>query len=207
MKTSLVVMAMLLLVCGVSVQANLLTNGDFALGSDGTTAPNNAALAWSQYNSSGGWNNRETSGNPIPGNYLLAIGAAGGYGAFGWQDVAGTAGVTYTLSADAALDNWWKNAGYLKIEFYNAGGTSPANLVGFAELSPHFAQAGYDTGLPWANYSITGTAPAGTATVRAVLGTWGEGGTARFDNAVLVPEPATMIMLGLGSLFMARRKK
>jgi hypothetical protein len=205
-KNGFVVMMLLLLVFGVSAQANMLTNGDFALGSDGTTAPNNAALAWSQYNSSGGWNNRETSGNPVPGDYLMAIGAAGGYGAFAWQDVAGTAGTTYKLSADSSLDNWWKNAGYLKIEFYDAGGTNPVNLVGFAE-SAHWAQAGYDTGLPWANYSITGTAPAGTATVRAMLGTWGEGGTARFDNAVLIPEPATMILLGLGSLAMLRRKK
>jgi hypothetical protein len=201
MKKVLILLAIFAM-AGIASAANLLTNGDFALGSDGTTAPNNAALAWSQYNSSGGWNNRETSGNPVPGDYLMAIGCAGGYGAFAWQDVVGTAGTIYKLSADSSLDNWWKNAGYLKIEFYDAG----AVMVGFAE-SPHWAQAGYDTGLPWANYSITGTAPAGTVTVRSMLGTWGEGGTARFDNAVLVPEPATMIMLGLGSLFMARRKK
>jgi len=201
MKKVLILLA-LFAAAGIASAANLLTNGDFALGSDGTTAPNNAALAWSQYNSSSsGWNNRETSGNPVPGDYLIAIGNAGGYGAFAWQDVAGTAGGTYTLSADAALDNWWKNAGYLKLEFYDAGST----MIGFAE-SAHFAQSGYDTGLPWAHYSITGTAPAGTVTVRSMLGTWGEGGTARFDNAVLVPEPVTMIMLGLGALLIRRKK-
>jgi hypothetical protein len=203
MKKVLLILA-LLAVSGIA-SANLLSNGDFALGSNGTTDPDNVALAWSQYNSSGGWNNRETNGNPVPGDYLMAIGAAGGYGAFAWQDVAGTAGATYQLTADSALDAWWKNAGYLKLEFYDAGGTDPVNMIGSAE-SAHWQQPGYDTGLPWANYSISGVAPVGTATVRAMLGTWGEGGTARFDNAVLVPEPATMLLLGLGGLLLRRSK-
>ncbi|MCE5185579.1 MAG: PEP-CTERM sorting domain-containing protein [Planctomycetaceae bacterium] len=197
--------AALLAVAGIA-SANMLTNGDFALGSGGTTDPDNAALAWSQYNSSGGWNNRETAGNPVAGDYLIAIGAAGGYGAFAWQDVAvADNGATYTLSADASLDKWWLNSGYLKIEFYDAGGTDPINMIGSAE-SAHFSQPGYDQGLPWANYSITGTAPAGTALVRVMLGTWGEGGTARFDNAVLVPEPITLVLLGLGGLALRLRK-
>ena len=135
-----VVLVLAALLCTSANAANLLINGDFALGSDGTTAPNNAALGWSQYNSSGGWNNRETANNPVPGDYLMAIGAAGGYGAFAWQDVAGTAGISYQLTADSALDNWWKNAGYLKLEFYDAGSV----MVGFAE-SAHWQQPGYDT--------------------------------------------------------------
>jgi hypothetical protein len=196
-----IVLVLASLLCTSANAANLLVNGDFELGSG------NVATSWSGFNSSaGGWNNRETANNPIPGNYLMAIGAAEGYGAGEYQDVAGIAGVTYTLSADASLDAWWKNAGYLKIEFYDAGGTDPVNMVGFAELSPHFAQPGYDTGLPWANYNISGLAPAGTVTVRAMLGTWGEGGTARFDNAVLTPEPATLAILGLGGLLLRRRK-
>jgi hypothetical protein len=196
-----VVLVLVALLCTSANAANLLTNGDFALGSNGTTAPDNAALAWYQYNSSGGWNNRETAQNPVPGDYLMAIGAAGGYGAFAWQDVAGSAGISYKLTADSALDAWWLNHGYLKIEFYDAGSV----MVGFAE-SAHWGQAGYDTGLPWANYSITGIAPAGTVTVRSMLGTWGEGGTARFDNVVLTPEPATLTILGLGGLLLRRRK-
>ncbi len=189
MKKVLLILA-LLAVSGIA-SANLLSNGDFALGSNGTTDPDNVALAWSQYNSSGGWNNRETNGNPVPGDYLMAIGAAGGYGAFAWQDVAGTAGATYQLTADSALDAWWKNAGYLKLEFYDAGGTDPVNMIGSAES---------------AHWQHSGVAPVGTATVRAMLGTWGEGGTARFDNAVLVPEPATMLLLGLGGLLLRRSK-
>lgn len=207
MKTAAVLLTFIVMV-GIG-NANILTNGDFALGSDGTTAPDNAALGWFQYNSSAsGWNNRETAKNPIPDDYLMAIGASNGYGAFAWQDVAvADDGATYRLSVDASLDDWWLNSLYIKIEFYDAGGTDPVNLIGYVE-SDHFGQPGYDQGLPWSNYSVTGTAPAGTALVRVMLGTYGEGGTARFDNAVLevVPEPVTFALLGLGGLFLRRRR-
>jgi hypothetical protein len=206
MKKALVLFA-LFAVIGIA-NANMLTNGDFSLGYEKPLpeAPGNTlgATGWTNWNSApGGWNNREINASGLtPNNFHIAIGNGGGYGAGTYQDIAATAGTTYQLSADSELDKWWKNSGYLKLEFYDAG----AVMVGFAE-SPHWTQPGYDTGLPWANYSITGVAPVGTVTVRASLATWGEGGTARFDNAVLVPEPATMIMLGLGSLFLARRKK
>jgi hypothetical protein len=185
MRRGFVIVCILFLALAVSAPANLLTNGDFELGSNGTTGPDTVALGWNQYNSSGGWNNRETTGNPVQNNYLIAIGAAGGYGAYAYQDVPGSGRTIYIFTADAALDTWWRNSLYLKIEFYNAGGTAPENMIGFAE-SDHYGQPGYDTGLPWANYRIEGVAPVGTALVRVMLGTYGEGGTARFDNAVLV---------------------
>jgi len=179
----------MLALCFVGLtHANLLSNGDFTYGVGGVTGDEMAAMDWTNWNSSPtGWNNRETNANGPYGdtaNYHIAIGNAGGYGAGAYQDVSGAAGKTYIFSADASLDAWWKNAGYLKLEFYDGLGTDPENMVGFFE-SDHFQQPGYDTGLPWANYTIQATAPAGTAVVRAILGTWGEGGTARFDNAVL----------------------
>src|SRR5262249_45067200 len=35
---------------------------------------------------------------------------------------------------------------------------------------------------------------------------FGEGGAAAIDNFSAVPEPATLLMLGLGGMFLARRK-
>ncbi len=166
-----------------SVSANLLSNGDFAVG-DSNPAD---AVDWNEYNSSAsGWVNRETNtGNPPYGdtsNYHMAIGNAGGYGAYIFQDVAvADDGSEYKLTCDASLDAWWLNSGYIKIEFYDAD----TNLLDEVE-SAHFSQPNYDLGLPWTEYSLIGTAPAGTVIVRALLGTYGEGGTARFDNADLI---------------------
>jgi hypothetical protein len=202
MKKVLVILA-LLAVTGIA-SADLLSNGDFELGENDpgdATQPNTfIATSWSEWHS-GGWSNREESG---PTGFSYALGNAGGYGAGVFQDVAvADDGATYKLSFDASLDNWWMNSGYIKIEFLDAAEAQ----VGFVE-SPHFTQPGYDAGIPWTTYSLIGTAPAGTEIVRAIGGTYGEGGTARFDNAVLtvVPEPATMALLGLGALVLRRKK-
>ena len=183
MKNVMILFAILAMI-GIAGAENLLSNGDFLLGEndpDDPTQPNELnPVDWTEV-ISGGWSNREINPAwPDPAEYHYAMGNNGGYGNIAYQDVAGTAG-TYVFSADAMLDAWWMNTLYLKLEFYDAGATT---LLGELE-SAHFSQPGYDTGLPLANYSIEATAPAGTVTVRAILGTWGEGGTARFDNAVL----------------------
>ena len=204
MKRGVLWVPIICMIAGLA-QASLIVNGDFTL--DDGVSPE-AALGWNEFHS-GGWDNRETSPSfPDPTDWHFAIGNAGGYGAFIWQDVAvADDGSMYKLSADAMLDAWWLNSGYIKIEFYDAG----AAIVGEAEI-PHFSQPNYDLGLPLANYSVTAVAPAGTVTVRSILGTYGEGGTARFDNAVLqvIPEPGSIGLILLGSAFLvghrARRR-
>jgi glucosylceramidase len=181
----------LILICTAMAQANLLSNGDFALGSDGTSDPDTQALDWNEWHSQwpadmNAWVNREANSNGLygdPTNYHYALGYYGGYDAFIYQDAPATAGVTYKLSLDACLDPWWMNSFYYKLEFLNGSG---AQISAFE--SPHHTQPGYDTGIPWANYDLIGTAPAGTQFIRALLRTYGEGGTARFDNISVTPE-------------------
>ena len=56
-------------------------------------------------------------------------------------------------------------------------------------------------------FSVTGTAPTGAAAVRATLGqSPGAGEYVRLDDVSLVPEPMTVALLGLGGLFLCRRK-
>ena len=60
------------------------------------------------------------------------------------------------------------------------------------------------------NAPITGVAPAGTVSVEAFalyLQPLFDGGAAFLDNAVFTPEPATLAVLGLGGLVVARRRR
>jgi hypothetical protein len=68
-----------------------------------------------------------------------------------------------------------------------------------------------DQGQPWATYSLTALAPAGTAQAKVELAMNGGGGTVWFDNADLtaVPEPSTLGLVGFSLLAAAliRRRK
>ena len=83
-----------------TAQANLLTNGDFSLGTDrpAPEAPGNGQLAdgWTQLITAG-WNNREENANGItPTDLHIALGNAGPTDNSLYQEVAATAGDTYT---------------------------------------------------------------------------------------------------------------
>jgi len=178
--------------------ANLLSNGDFNL-------PNSVAAptSWSVWNYGGGWANHQTNTAPslvadgIDGTWYMACGGGGGGGGGVYQTVPGTAGLTYTLSVDAGAQAWWRPQGEMRLFFLD----SLNNVL--ASTNPIIVSpANYDTGKPWANYSMSALAPAGTTQVKTEFAMNGnEGGTVWFDNAVLtaIPEPTTVTLV-IGSL-------
>jgi len=192
-----------------------LSNGDFALGSDGTTAPDTVALDWSEWNG-GGWNNREANIHGIGGdtnNYYKALGNGGITDQGIWQTVPATAGLEYKASVDSGdTEGWWFANGEIKIDFMDAAETVLGSSL------THWTHVSGDTPLPWDNYSTTAVAPAGTTQIKVLLmnqgndpgNEWAYGGTMRFDNAALevVPEPATLGLLGLSglALWIVRRR-
>jgi hypothetical protein len=178
--------------------ANLLINGDF-------NDPNSIAApaSWSTWYYGGGWANHQTNTAPslvadgVDGTWYMACGGAGSAGGGLYQVVPGTAGLTYTLSVDAGAQAWWRPQGEMRLFFLDAGN----NVL--ASTNPVIvAPANYDTGKPWANYSMSILAPAGTTQVKTEFAMNGqEGGTVWFDNAVLtaIPEPSTVV-LAIGGL-------
>lgn len=183
------IMLGVVLACSVS-QAQLL-NGDFEAGI-GLNADN-----WTKY----GAVNREGWANHGGAQGMALewwVGAGGGF----YQDVAATAGATYTLSAwyldDAAtvLTSVYTT----KIEWLDS-----FNLVIGAD-SQNVSPLVNNT---WRQLSLVGTAPVGAVTARVVFDGAGMigGETLKIDDVTLaVPEPSVLALLGLGGLLLRRRK-
>jgi hypothetical protein len=176
-------------------QATLLTNDDFETG-DGTgwmTVGTNFAIVsdptYSQNTYSATLLDDDTSWS---------------------QCVSGTEGVEYTLSSDIIHNTAWNNRqAVLLLEFWDAGETA---LISGTEIGRLGKDSSDDT---WFSFSGSAVAPTGTGLVKVILlledGAGGgpntPDGQAYWDNVVLTPEPATVALLGLGGLFMLRRKR
>ena len=201
MKKLVLLVSAFCLTVSVSTAQNLLSNGDFSLGENDpldATQPNTLnPVDWEFWNG-GGWNNRETNGNGLtPEDFHMALGNAGATDQGLSQIVPATAGVGYQLSVDSGSpDSWWKPNGELKMEFLDAAD----GVLGSASVT--WTMSDFDTLLPWQNYYVVDTAPVDTTQIKVYLMNQGpNGGTMRFDNAVLiVPEPTTGAFLALGSL-------
>ena len=201
----------ILAICSIAsvASANLLVNGDF---SDITGA------GWNAWNGTAVVN-QDNAGAPLPlltpGDVAYAnyAGKAWGNWAYPWtnagfsQVLPATAGDVYTLSglvmhlsSDAMVGDTFA---VIKLVFQDALG---AELYG-QDVVQVDATSLTDTWIPG---SLTLTAPAGTTQVEALFLHFqpsGVGAGAAFvDNMTLVPEPMTLVLLGMGGLLLRKRK-
>lgn len=187
--------------CAIGAQANLLVNGGFEDGDTGQVGTV-AIPGWNSWGTNG-WHNDDAGaviGTKSMKFWWDGVGM--------WQDYAAVAGQTYDCSVqviDASRDttpsNWDLQ---IEAEFYDAANTQlAAAIVGYFDstIQPN------DT---WVQIGNSIVAPAGTAYGRVVIRTvdWvsGIGGALYFDNVSVVPEPVTMLLLGLGGLALRIRK-
>ena len=102
-------------------------------------------------------------------------------------------GETYTLSVwvgqpwEGYASGWW---------LYFTGEDYTNNLIETSGEAP----------LDWQQVSLSYTATAADAGNRIGIKMWGDEEVA-FDDVTLVPEPSTMLLLGLGGLTLLRRKR
>jgi hypothetical protein len=203
MKKVLILLA-LLAVTGIA-SAELLTNGNFEDGptqNTGDGVPGWGTWGWS------GWHHDDV-GRVIDTKAVKFWWDDAGM----WQDFAVTPGVTYDFSVEVfnstieTLIGW---NGLIKAEFYNSSiGTDPSQALLNVELDRYYSAT--DPVDQWVTIGGSQTAPANADIGRIVLliADWqetGVSGALNFDNASVVPEPATLALLGLGGLLIRRRR-
>ncbi len=206
--------------------ANLLSNAGFetpdASGGDVSDAP---GAPWGGFNDPGV--RFTTAAVARSGDQSLKMFGpfdfiGGGVGAT--QTVAATSGLTYVGEIYARNDSidpiQGGNFGVYKLEFLDAGqdfvGGAPVLGVNVFESNVVDATTPQDV---WTLLGVGGVAPTGTAFVRAVivqvqLGDGGDpagfvGGSIFWDDAsvAIVPEPASVALIGLGGLTMLLRRR
>ncbi len=211
-----------------SAQANLLTNGDLnddptpetpfedatgwtvVEGVDGDGSDNTAEFRDFANNPRGqdrGWWLRAFRGDPPMD--MPAVDADL------FQDVPGTPGVNYKLSADVAFEEFYASGlpdtptdTILALDFLD-GGMSVIDSVELLldEVVSNTAPVEFE------RVMVEGVAPEGTAYVRSRasmidgINTQQNPQSAFFDNFELVPEPGTFALLGLGGLVALRRHR
>lgn len=214
MKRLIILFALLAL--AIPAQAQIVTNGGFEIDTnpDGTYW----ADGW------GGWDWWGWKGfkndNPLSDGYVApsgntayeddAYGYAGGsstWGASGGinQEVYPTVGLDYIASLYYSTENWGTdNEARLRVKWWGDFGGGVTEIINEWTL---IDGSGPIHGT-WNYFSVnTGIVPVGTTSAQFELEGAGDG-TVLFDNASMeaVPEPMTIGLLGLGGLFLRRRR-
>jgi hypothetical protein len=208
-RTSLVMVGVL--VVGALLTAS--TKAPAALVNPGFELPN--ASGGDQYGSAnwGAFNDAYTTAAVTPHSGTQALKVFGPFFQFGGAGVvqggfAASPGQVWDASAflrnDSADPIQGSNFAVVKVEFLNAG-----NAVIGAFESPHFTAANPQN--VWTPLSAQGIAPAGTTTAQIVLvhvqlNNPVTGGSVFFDDASLVPEPATAALTALSGLGLLCRR-
>jgi len=126
---------------------------------------------------------------------------AGSEGEAHYDNVSVTGGESYLYTLWGLSDDViTQGSYYMKVEWYDG-----ENLLGESvkDISDGLTNA------DWTQFSFNVTAMAGSDSARVMFGGTGVNVVGKFDDAsfVEVPEPATVFILGLGGLFLSRRKR
>jgi hypothetical protein len=200
-------MLLLVAVLVTSAQANLLTNGDFETGN---------LDPWYITN----WGTEDQYITVVDdGTKVAEILTVGGDGIELHQDgIACGAGLPVVVSLDYKVASGSWNAMGVSINYWDAsegwldyGWTLiyDNSTAGGGDDQWHtYTTAGKPAGSGVGELEGTWSVPLDTAEITMYISQWGwVPSGAHYDNVSLVPEPATITMLGLGGLALIRRRK
>jgi hypothetical protein len=188
-----------------AVNANIVTNAGFELGT-GTVA-----TGWIQNQFVTGTTLQRQAESPYSGDYAMKY-------VINWTGGGGPkAELIQTTAVGSLLGS--ASSGNIGFSFWYKGalGTSEVAEANIKWLNAAGAEIG---GTAWWRFTPTGTyqqfskvdliCPALTSrakvTIQMLGGAMAQTGTMYVDNVVLTPEPMSLALLGLGSLFLRRRQ-